>query len=137
MKLSYLNMKNKFKYKAWDIKREKFVDILLFHYTHEDDKPTFMTGCHNGKTDELYFPKDYILFQFTGLTDKNGTEIYEGDIVSTPKDSIYEGKNREFIFANGCFGFRGFITTCVQQRQYECDKFEVVGNVKKNPELTK
>ena len=69
--------------------------------------------------------------QYTGLKDKNVTEIYEGDIVQ----NIY-GE----IFTVEYYGehWYGYVLTasdgCVGHL-YEYDEYEVIGNIHDNPEL--
>ena len=84
---------------------------------------------------------DIELMQFTGLKDKNGKEIYEGDILgcyfSAPWDNeipVYEKgvvtKDDPFL---GCFCYKSPIdNTCFL---YELHQLEVVGNIYENPEL--
>ena len=69
--------------------------------------------------------------QFTGLTDKNGTRIFEGDIVKVADEYIDYA-----IWANGCF--------CMARQMmfYEftyqdSNRMEVIGNIHDNPELLK
>ena len=56
-----------------------------------------------------------ILMQFTGLLDKNGKEIYEGDITNV---GIVEWDHGQFT-----------------ERLYAPDDIEVIGNIYSNPEL--
>lgn len=77
-------------------------------------------------TREIDYDLD-IVMQYTGLHDKNGKEIYEGDIVDTPYDKSYIRWERGgFVFAND--GNDGLF--CM-------DESEVIGNIYENPELLK
>jgi len=88
----------------------------------------------------LYFffelkPENYPLMQFTGLQDKNGKEIYEGDILKS-KYHTWIVLGLDF-----CEGFYGFtLKTTVMDKIYLADNSfqtssEVIGNIYQNPEL--
>ena len=72
--------------------------------------------------------------QYTGLHDKNGKEIYEGDIVLITRPCILE--KGEVKFMNGCFTIKSKDTLLML---YQCEinnfKLEVIGNIYDNPEL--
>ena len=78
------------KFRAWDIKRKKFVEILHLIYT--EDGIISVLATHDGKTDTPYFMEEIELLQFTGLTDKNGEEIFEGDICKWLGCEVKAGK---------------------------------------------
>ena len=83
--------------------------------------------------------------QFTGLHDKNGKEIYEGDIIRSFDSKgepiihhlLYDNEEAGFVAvlkgsAKGDFGYG----RCYQQWITECEN-EVIGNIHDNPELLK
>lgn len=84
--------------------------------------------------------------QYTGLTDKNGTKIYEGDIV-TYEDAIadYEGYHDDVFLNRGKVEISAWDGICFTNRQtvemddlYESETMvdcEVIGNIHDNPEL--
>lgn len=87
-------------------------------------------------------PKDYEpIQQYTGLKDKNGKEIYEGDIVMYKYES---SENTELNitetveFANGSFYPLPYNDTdSPEYYTYKTYDFEVIGNIYENSELLK
>lgn len=87
--------------------------------------------------------------QFTGLTDKNGKKIFEGDICKDKHNELWEVKfgqygdcsdgmqvgfhySKQRTFANGSIGEELFCMLC---STYHPEAFEVIGNIHDNPEL--
>ena len=66
--------------------------------------------------------------QYTGLTDRNGKKIFEGDIVNF-SDILYY-----IVFADGCFriGRNGQYSYTLHNIH---SAFEIIGNIHDNPEL--
>lgn len=79
--------------------------------------------------------------QFTGLYDKNGTEIYEGDIlhersIDEFEESGYSDLYYEVIFKDSAFGFLGEITgEFYSFSEFSINGEAVAGNIHDNPGL--
>jgi hypothetical protein len=69
----------------------------------------------------------FIIMEFTNLKDKNGKEIYEGDIIKSGKDALGVVKWRHFGFEQDMINTLGWWV--IQEDG------EVIGNIYENPEL--
>jgi uncharacterized phage protein (TIGR01671 family) len=78
------------------------------------------------------FDSTWELMQFTGLKDKNGKEIYEGDIVQRGIITFSRGK-----FVGQYYGSNGNLYEEWEDDLYQENNIEVIGNIYENPELLK
>ena len=76
--------------------------------------------------------------QYTGLTDKNGARIFEGDIVSGHLDDLFPEDESRYEITWIDYGWHltnldGTVDTAEQD--WVNQNFEVIGNIHDNPEL--
>jgi uncharacterized phage protein (TIGR01671 family) len=110
--------KRAIKFRAWD------KDGGMKHIT------SFLSFGRTGEFSSVEDNEDVVLMQFTGLLDKNGKEIYEGDITSLHCGVV--------TFDEGSFGIEykdrfDEATSC--ELIFQNKHVEVIGNVFDNPEL--
>lgn len=125
-------MNREIKFRIWDIENKEMLKVQEL-----DFEPTFYGGRIAIRPDQYndYFDtEDMILMQYTGLRDKNGKEIYEGDIVKITG-------SKEIDIGKVIYEYNGFIVDVMNMdrfygRVHLLEKFtEVIGNITDNPEL--
>jgi len=130
--LKQFNMRE-IKFRAWDKVNKVILEVgTLF----------FETGGIKGfyKKDEHFLHEsNYELMQYTGLKDKNGKEIYEGDIISMIG---WSPENYRILFCDGGFAFSPTMKPCLTTdiNMIEDSKgihATIIGNIYENENLLK
>jgi len=127
-------MKNKeIKFRAWDLQLKQYRSVGTIQMSCSG---TLFLLVPNGSGFDVEKIEDIILEQFTGLTDKNGKEIYDGDVL---KVTIYEDEwittVRDYygtliVDVEGC----DWNTTALSFLDDESET-EVIGNIYEHPNL--
>ena len=121
------------KFRAWD--KDKKQMIYKFNMTSDGQPYTWdKATIGDGIVIDEPAPLNVELMQYTGLRDKNGREVYEGDIVRFKDwwdeemvgEVRYSEKDMAFTIVNDFWD--GFPIMYA-------DDLEVIGNIYKNPEL--
>lgn len=122
------------RYRAWHKTWEEVVEIKRIRFDDEGDILTVLIRGKTLGTDTLIDKIE--LMQSTGLKDKNGKEIFEGDIVKMAKDVYSEPTYYKVVRHRGG-AYR------LESKQHGCELWlrhtdcEVVGNVYENQEYLK
>ena len=120
-------MNREIKFRVWDVKQNRWLDnesIEKLHYNYN------------------YSEENLIFQQYIGMNDKNGKDIYEGDIVRYKVKYYFDKEYNRIDIVNFIMGE---FTPIPKNHIVEDDDFysvyisdyEVIGNIYENPELIK
>ena len=122
------------KFRAWLKEERKMVNV-----------ETLFIGINrlcfgNSKTEDLFFRdfEEVELMQYTGLKDKNGKEIYDGDIVLVESGGTSTWYKTVIKFKEGAFIaslIDGEDYIYIFNRGFDSNDFEILGNVYENKNL--
>lgn len=127
----------KYKFRAWDKKKRKMIylspnDTILF----QNGKCTVWKENQYDETEECFCCEtfsDVIPMLYSGRKDKNGTFVFDDDILR--KEGYQDVRIK---FENGVFWVRDADRTLnIPITDFAIEEFELIGNVWENPELLK
>ena len=127
------------KFRAWDTtKKEMFKDTFAITESGQvvvvDQSSVFVSP-------DYVFVDNLVIMQSTGLLDKNGKEIFEGDIITNGQNVMCMKRHNTLGFYVEEKGEVEFIADSAVLEDFEedakeiADRLEIIGNIYENPEL--
>lgn len=123
---------SRYKFRAWDTERREMAKVIAW----EEDGEITLQDSKGGiwKTVAHYIA---VVMQYTGLEDKNGKEICEGDVINCT--SMHDWNIPEWW--NEDNSAKSVVIEDIRDIPYELfdadyqNDFEIIGNIYENPEL--
>lgn len=130
-------MSDRFKFRVWSPRKKKYLSFEEYNYQFLDKDGDLFLYPEAENFDCNFAYGDEIVEQCTGLKDKNGKLIYEGDIIFINGEKwcvIWNAEDCAFFFSN----LKEVYHQPIFPDFYKMtDDFEVIGNTHQNPELLK
>ena len=120
------------KFRAWDKENEKMMKVSSLSLKNKE------IAVRENRTYHFFRMQNLELMQYTGLKDKNGKEIYEGDIVLVKPGGISTWYKTVVEFKEGAL-----IASLINEENhfyifnpgFDSNDFEVIGNIYENKKL--
>jgi uncharacterized phage protein (TIGR01671 family) len=133
-------MSRKIEFRVWDKHERRWLGDSEFSFVCIGLGGNVSKFCFSFETFDSLDAVD--LMQYTGLKDKNGVEIYEGDILKSPNGGMGVVS---FHKSWGAFYYKtvfikneeGASICAIGSNPFwnDADKYEIIGNIHENPEL--
>ena len=133
-------MNREIKFRAWDKNKNKFIPTNTWAIVQTDFKAfgVMLKDWEDYREGEYFYSNSQELSQYTGLKDKNGKDIYDGDIIRQGGDlcivqSCVGGFDCQMLIElkNG-----GTIEGSTYNFSFLSETYcEIIGNIYENPEL--
>ena len=127
------------KFRAWDgAKKEMFKDTFAIT---ESGQVVVVEQEFVTSPPDYVFVDHLVIMQSTGLFDRNGKEIFEGDVIANGPDVMCMKRHNTLGFYVEKKGKVEFIADCAILEEFEedakeiADSLEIIGNVFENKEL--
>ncbi|EMF0052951.1 hypothetical protein DSH92_RS09895 [Enterococcus hirae] len=125
------------KFRAWDKRQNVMRDVAVLHFT-KSGKVNSIEYWKTHSELKSYHVRNIELMQSTGLKDKNGVEIFEGDIVladGVKKIVTFGEQEHEEDFGDLIYYIGFNVYTKMGYSSVIPVEYEVIGNIWENSEL--
>ncbi|EPM8052452.1 YopX family protein [Enterococcus hirae] len=125
------------KFRAWDKRQNAMRDVAVLHFT-KSGKVNSIEYWKTPSELKSYHVRNIELMQSTGLKDKNGVEIFEGDIVladGVKKIVTFGEQEHEEDFGDLIYYIGFNVYTKMGYSSVIPVEYEVIGNIWENSEL--
>lgn len=113
---------DRFKFRVWDKRKKQYAD----RYVIGDDGWAYQLHDAGEDSYDLIPDEDVIIEQCTGLKDKNGTMIYEGDVIQE------NGINKYIYWNVTCWAYsmrKGHKNVAWELHEEDTENAEIIGNI--------
>ena len=126
------------KYRAWYVLAEEMInEILMISFVRKEIIGKFSDGSTSVplKFEDKRNGEDVILMQSTGLFDKNGKEVFVGDIIKCTRGCLHEVYIEKEYGGTYIGGMPAIYLKGIREGYAWTGDEEIIGNIYENPEL--
>ena len=126
------------RYRAWYVLAEEMInEILIISFVRKEIIGKFSDGSTSVplKFEDERNGEDVILMQSTGLVDKNGKEVFVGDIIKCTRGCLHEVYIEKEYGGTYCGGMPAVYLKGLREGYAWTEHEEIMGNIYENTEL--